>query len=119
MTYQAWYTQYIDLYKHGLKPRTREEYDRLHRAHIAPALGSCELSSIAPEDVQRVLVAAADRSGQRTAQAVHALIRAVMRRAVRSRLLTWSPCDAIDRPQHSPAPGICLLYTSPSPRDCS
>lgn len=108
MTYHAWYALYIDLYKRDLKPRTREEYDRLHRAHIAPILGACELSAITPEDVQRVLVAAADRSGQRTAQAVHALIRAVMRRAVRSRLLTWSPCDAIDRPQHSPASGVAM-----------
>lgn len=108
MTYAEWYTEYLTLYAGAAKPRTREGYNQLHRAHIAPVLGGIELEAVTPEDVQRVLLSAADRSGARTAQAVHALLRAVFRRAVRSRRLQWSPVDAVDRPQHVPVPGVAM-----------
>lgn len=108
MNYGAWFADYLQLYKRSLKPRTLEEYNRLHAQHIAPVLAPLELSAITPEDVQRVLVDAETRSGQRSAQAVHALLRACFRRAVRSRLLQWSPIDAVDRPQHTPQQGTAL-----------
>ena len=108
MTVDAWIAMYLDLYKRGCKPRTLEEYRRLYAAHILPALGAVDVADVTPEDVQRVLLCAADRSGARTAQAVHALLRAAYRRAVRSRLLPWSPVDAVDRPQHTPEPGVAM-----------
>lgn len=107
MTYESWWEQYVGLYKRGCKPRTLEEYARLHRAYISPVLGSIELTDLTPEDVQRALLAAAAH-GARTAQAVHALLRACLRRAVRSRLLTWSPVEAVDRPRHEAEPGVAL-----------
>lgn len=105
MVYHEWYSQYMALYKSGLKPRTREEYDRINRTYLAPILGALELAAITPEDVQRCLIAAADRGGSRQAQAVFSLIHAVMRRACRSRLIPWSPVDALDKPEHTPEPG--------------
>lgn len=107
MTYHDWHTEYMDTYKRGLKPRTRAEYDRLHQRYIAPLIGAAELEELSPEDLQRVLNAAAG-TGARTAQAVFALLRAVLRRAVRSRRLLWSPLDALDRPQHMPTPGQAM-----------
>ena len=107
MTYESWWEQYVTLYKRGCKPRTLEEYARLHRAYISPVLGSIQLTDLTPEDVQRALLAAAAH-GARTAQAVHALIRAVLRRAVRSRLIAWSPVEAVDRPRHEAEPGVAL-----------
>lgn len=108
MVFGVWFTEYIRLYKRALKPRTLEEYNRLYQLHIAPELAAIDLDAITPEHVQRVLIGAADRSGQRSAQAVHALLRACFRRAVRSRLLVWSPVDAVDRPQHTPQQGTAL-----------
>lgn len=108
MVFGVWFTEYIRLYKRNLKPRTLEEYSRLYQLHIAPDLAAVDLDAITPEHIQRVLLGAADRSGQRSAQAVHALLRACLRRAVRSRLLVWSPVDAVDRPQHTPQQGAAL-----------
>ncbi|MGN1021043.1 MAG: tyrosine-type recombinase/integrase [Aristaeellaceae bacterium] len=103
-----WFAQYLELYKRGCKPRTLEEYRRLYAAHVAPVLGAVDVTDVTPEDIQRVLVSAQERSGARTAQAVHALLRALYRRAVRSRLVIWSPVDAVDRPQHTATPGIAM-----------
>lgn len=111
MEFGVWFADYLRLYKRGLKPRTLEEYNRLYRLHIAPELAEVELAALTPEHVQRVLIGAADRSGQRSAQAVHALLRACLRRAVRSRLLQWSPVDAVDRPQHTPQQGAAMTET--------
>lgn len=108
MVFGVWFAEYLRLYKRGLKPRTLEEYTRLYRLHIAPELAEVELAALTPEHVQRVLIGAEARSGQRSAQAVHALLRACLRRAVRSRLLPWSPIDAVDRPQHTPQQGAAL-----------
>lgn len=108
MTYAEWYTLYMQTYKRDLRPRTCDSYAQLSRLHILPTIGDAELEAITPEVLQLVLLAAADRSGPRTAQAVYALLRAVFRRAVRSRRLIWSPVDAVDRPNHTASPGIAL-----------
>lgn len=108
MTYADWYTQYLALYKSDLRPRTIDQYNALSRAYILPALGAMPIAEITPEAAQRVLLDAAARAGARTAQSVFALLRAVLRRAVRSRLLPWSPIDALDRPRHAPAPGAAM-----------
>ena len=105
MSYDQWYSQYMTLYKSNLKPRTREEYDRINRTYLAPILGALDVAAITPEDVQRCLVRAADRGGTRQAQAVYSLIHAVMRRACRSRLILWNPVDALDKPEHTPEQG--------------
>ena len=105
MLYRDWYSQYMALYKSKLAPRTREEYDRMQRVYLSPVLGSMELAAITPEDVQRCLLLAADRGGPRQAQAVFSLIRAIMRRACRSRLVPWSPVEALDKPEHTPEEG--------------
>lgn len=108
MVFGIWFADYLRLYKRNLKPRTLEEYTRLYRAHIAPELAAVELAAITPEHIQRAIISAEERSGARTAQAVHALLRACFRRAVRSRLLPWSPVDAVDRPQHTPQQGAAM-----------
>lgn len=105
MVYHEWYTRYMALYKAQLKPRTREEYDRINRAYLVPVLGDLDVSQITPEDVQTVLIHTATHGGTRQAQAVYALIHAVMRRACRSRLINWNPVDAIDKPAHEQEQG--------------
>ena len=107
MTYSEWYTIYLATYKQETKPRTLEEYERQHRAYIAPIIGAKELDTVTAEDIQTV-INTATANGSRIAQAVYALLHAVFRRAVRSRRLLWSPVDAIDRPKHTTQTGKAL-----------
>lgn len=105
MMFREWYSRYLALYKRSLAPRTREEYDRINRVYADPVLGSMELAAITPEDIQLVLINAAERGGTRQAQAVYSLLHAIMRRAYRSYLVNRSPVDAIDKPEHDPEQG--------------
>lgn len=107
MTYQKWFTLYLSTYKKDLKPRTLEEYERQHKAYIAPIIGDTPLEDVTPEDCQTIINAASER-GSKAAQAVYALLHAVFRRACRSRRLSWSPVDAIDRPKHTPKSGKAM-----------
>ena len=107
MDYEAWFNLYLSTYKRSIKPRTREEYERQHRAYIAPVNGKMPLEDVRPENCQSIINAATEK-GERLGQAVYALLRAVLRRAVRSRRLLWSPMDAIDRPRHTAKQGNAL-----------
>lgn len=108
MNYAEWYTQYLQLYKRKLAPKTRESYDQVTRLYILPAVADLQLSDITPEHVQSAINAAADRGG-RQAQIVYSVFHAVMRRAYRSRLILWNPVDAIDKPEHVQEQGKALL----------
>lgn len=107
MTYGEWYTQYLQLYKRKLAPKTRESYDQVTRLYILPSVAGADLREIAPEHVQSAINAAADHGG-RQAQIVYAVMHAVMRRAYRSRLIEWNPVDAIDKPEHEQEQGKAL-----------
>lgn len=107
MNYAQWYSQYLQLYKRKLAPKTRESYDQVTRLYILPAMGDVELEAVTPELVQLAINAAADRGG-RQAQVVFSVMHAVMRRAYRSRLIGWNPVDAIDKPEHEQEQGKAL-----------
>lgn len=107
MLYAEWYPRYLETYKRSLKPKTRESYDYNHRRYIAPVLGGLELSEITPEHIQEAINLAADH-GSRQSQICYALMHAVLRRAARSRLISWNPADAIDKPAHDQERGIAL-----------
>lgn len=107
MTFEAWYTLYMQLYKRDLKPKTRESYARLHSL-IEPSLGTLELSAIMPDHIQAVLIAVEDVAGSRQAQLAYTLLRAAFKRAVRSRHIAESPMDAIDKPKHRSAKGRAI-----------
>lgn len=107
MNYAHWYAQYLQLYKRKLAPKTRESYDQVTRMYILPAVADLQLDEITPEHVQMAINAAADRGG-RQAQVVFSVFHAVMRRAYRSRLISWNPVDAIDKPEHEQEQGKAL-----------
>ena len=107
MLYRDWYSQYLQVYKRKLAPKTRESYDQVTRLYILPAVADLQLEEIAPEHVQLAINAAADRGG-RQAQVVFSVFHAVMRRAYRSRLISWNPVDAIDKPEHEQEQGKAL-----------
>lgn len=107
MTYDAWYGQYMSLYKAALKERTREGYNDQHRRFISPIIGEIELKSVTPEHVQQILCQTCV-CGSRQAQAVYSLLHAVFNRAMRSWLIDRSPVDAIDKPKHTSEGGAAL-----------
>lgn len=108
MTYGDWYSQYIQLYKRKIADKTRESYARLHQL-VSPVLAGRELGEILPDDIQRALIAAEDNAGSRQAQLAYALLHAVFRRAVRSRLLQYNPVDGVDKPSHDAMPGRAII----------
>lgn len=115
MTYNEWYTKYLDTYKRDLAPKTRESYDHVTAAYILPACGGLDLAAIMPEHVQAAINAA---HGERQAQVVYSLMHAVLRRACRSWLIVRNPADAIDKPSHTQAGGQALTaddYAAASP----
>ena len=107
MVYDQWYSQYLQLYKRKLSPRTRESYDQVTRLYILPVLGGIRLEDVTPAHIQTAINAAADHGG-RQAQIVFAVLHAVLRRAYRSRLIPWNPVDAIDKPEHEQEKGKAL-----------
>lgn len=107
MTYETWYTQYLQTYKRDLAPKTRESYDQVTAAYILPACGGLDLEQLTPEHVQAAINAAADHGG-RQAQVVYSLMHAVLRRACRSWLIPRNPADAIDKPGHLQEEGKAL-----------
>lgn len=107
MTYGEWYARYTSLYCKKLAPKTLEGRARLS-ALIGPQLDNLQLDAITPEDIQQALLSVECAAGSRQAQLAYALLHAVFRRAYRSRLLSWSPVEAIDRPQHESAPGRAI-----------
>lgn len=107
MNYDEWYTKVQTLYQRQLSPRTREGYTQVHARHISPIIGQIELTAITPDDIQAVLISASS-SGERTAQVVYCLLRSVLRRAVRSRHITWSPVEGVDKPKHDQQAGTAL-----------
>lgn len=107
MTYGEWYARYTSLYCKKLAPKTLEGRARLS-ALIGPQLDALQINAITPEDIQQALLYVEAAAGSRQAQLAYALLHAVFRRAYRSRLLSWSPVEAVDRPQHEAAPGRAI-----------
>jgi len=107
MTYDAWYGQYMSLYKAALKERTREGYNDQHRRFISPIIGDQELRNITPEHIQ-IILNNASMCGTRQAQAVYSLLHAVFARALKSWHIDRSPVDAIQKPKHTAAAGAAL-----------
>lgn len=105
MTTEQWICQWIDLRSAKLKPRTIESYRDLLRLHIAPAIGRKGLKRVKPEQIQQLLADLCAAGHSRTAELCYVLLRASMRDAVRSRHMRYSPMDAVQRPDHRPAPG--------------
>ena len=107
MTYSEWFSLYLSLYKHRIKPKTKESYARLHGL-LAPILGALDLAAITPDHIQAALVRIEEQTGSRQAQLAYALIHAALRRAVRSRHLATNPADAVDKPAHEAASGRAI-----------
>lgn len=79
--------------EHKLGPRTREEYERIHRVHIEPFLGHREVAQIKPSVIRtwRSDLLDSGRSEDAAAKA-YRLVRAIMSTAVDDELIRQNPC---------------------------
>ena len=109
MTYDEWFTIYLDLYKRRIAAKTRESYTRLHQL-LAP-LHRLQLDQLTPDDVQSALIGVELDAGSRQAQLAYTLLHGALRRAVRSKHLTANPVDAVDKPEHQSAEGRAISET--------
>lgn len=81
-------------------PRTLDGYMAALERYIFPDLGGVKLSSIGPWDVQRVYAKMTQRGlAARTVRHTHAVLNNAMKQAVKWRLLSTNPCDAVDLPE--------------------
>lgn len=106
MTYDEWYHEYLTLYKRRIAPKTRESYTRLHQ--LLTPLHGVQLNDITPDQLQAALIAVEETAGTRQAQLAFTLIHGALRRAVRSRHLSFNPADALDKPEHDARPGRAI-----------
>ena len=77
-----------------LRPRTRQEYERVLRTHVLPVIGDVRLDRLRPEHVQRVIDRACDRGlAVATVEKVQRTIHAALRLAVARGTLTTNPAE--------------------------
>jgi integrase len=84
----------------GLKPKTRQNYESLLRAHVMPAFGRTPLATIQPVDVREWVarLSATGLSSSRVRQA-YQLFSMIMKGGVESGYLARTPCVGIRIPR--------------------
>ncbi len=83
-----------------LRERTHEDYSQLLARYVHPVLGSKRLCDVRPLDIQNLY---ADMTGRglsaRTVRYTHAILSSALKQAIRWRMLTNNPCDAVGLPR--------------------
>jgi integrase len=92
-----WLETYVTPFR---RPNTIACYRRCI-AGLPSALAAVELAQLDGLRLQRAINTQAAQH-ERTAQLTYAVLHAAMARAVRLRLLTYSPMDGCDKPRHTP-----------------
>ena len=87
----------------NLAPSTISGYRTLHRKYIAGTrVGGIQLEELDGSDMIELLRPLLDRGCTRQAQLLQVLVSAVLRSAVKRRLICWSPMDEVDHVKHCP-----------------
>ena len=85
----------------NLAPSTLSGYKTLHRLYIAGSrVGGIQVEDLDGSDMIELLRPLLDRGCTRQAQLLQVLVSAVLRSAVKRRLIYWSPMDEIDHVKH-------------------
>lgn len=85
----------------NLAPSTLSGYRTLHRLYIAGTrVGGIRLEDLDGSDMIELLRPLLDRGCTRQAQLLQVLVSAVLRSAVKKRLICWSPMDEVDHVKH-------------------
>lgn len=92
-----------------LRARTRAEYERMLRLHVAPAIGATYVSDLRPGDVQRMAagIMGSGLSAQ-TAKHAHKLVRVALGQAVRWGLVERNVAALVKAPRVTRKPLVAL-----------
>ncbi len=98
--------RWLETVRPAVRPSTAEGYTHYCAAYLKPYLGSVMLQRLTPEHVQVAYTALLTGGGkrgqglsQRTVHHAHCTLAEALRYAVRAKLITLSPCDAVTVPR--------------------
>jgi integrase len=97
--------QYLDTWletaaKPRLKARTFRDYQNLLKRYVRPVLAQRPLAKVTPLDLQSLYKGLLDSElSARTVRYTHAVVRSALQQAVKWRLLTTNPADALELPK--------------------
>lgn len=83
-----------------IRAKTRAQYESIIRVHIIPALGKMNVGAIKPATIEQFIGRLKHRKvGDRTAELSVIILGAALNKAVRRRLLPFSPVADVERPR--------------------
>jgi len=107
LTLSAYLDRWLDHMKSQVTPRTHERYGEIVRKNIGPAIGHVNLTKLKPEQIAGAYSKALT-SGRRdgkgglaptTVVYMHRIIKQALSQAVRWKMLSSNPADAVDPPK--------------------
>ncbi len=107
LTVAEYLDQWIDYAASKTSAKTLERYSEIFRNHISPALGAHRLAKLQPIHIQAHYAEALksgrrDKQGGLAARTVvhhHRVLKQALQQAIKWRLLTTNPADAVDLPK--------------------
>lgn len=100
-TVEEWLTFWLNSYKkNSVKQKTYDQYEGVIRVHLIPAFGKHRLLELKESQLQvfynQLFV---DGLSARTIHIINMVLSAALKKAVKSRLLLFNVCDAIELPK--------------------
>jgi integrase len=103
-------TQWLDTIRSQVGPTTHQRYTQIVVHYLVPRFGNCQLSKLAPVDIQQVYIDW-EKGGRvdckegglapRTRLHMHRVLKLALRHAVRMRLIVFNPVDNVTAPRAS------------------
>ena len=81
-----------------LAPKTLEDYETAIKKHIAPAFGRLPLEKLTSGDIQRLYRDKQETLSASRVRLLHVVLNQALTKAVKGRLLRWSPMDGVEPP---------------------
>jgi integrase len=82
------------------RPRSYESFGTIVKKHIGPSIGNIQLSSLTPQDVQRMMKEKSeDGFSPQTVAQMRTVLRSALNQALRWRLVTWNVAALVDPPR--------------------
>ncbi|WP_251616815.1 tyrosine-type recombinase/integrase [Pumilibacter muris] len=112
MKYTQWLNEWLELYVKPLeKNRTYEKYKAQIRLHIKPELGEYELDSLSAQVLQKFTAKLGERYSQSTVCGILSVVRASLKRAIKSELAEKEYTDCVVRPKMREKKIDCFTLT--------
>lgn len=92
ITVDGWFDRWLRDYKGGVAENTRKNYEQLYQKHIAPSIGSAQLTSVLEIDAQGILNRMANTHAESTVKAVRKILFSLFDTARKNKLVAFNPC---------------------------